>query len=394
MIRQSSVSAVILCLLFGVGAGCSTLKAPKFPWQDSDKIEYKVPQKMVVTWKDTVRSHPTDPPTRGFGGRVHFYDQNSEPCRVKGEFVVYGFVDTPEFQVESDKPERKYVFEAEDLDSHYSVSKIGDSYSFWIPWDQPGGPQLDITLAPFFRTDSGNMVIGDQSRQVLPGRAIPKQTKPPTEYLPTPQPYQGVSQVGYHQEQGDLYRQSGMKTSTIPLNESMTQRLRHSNQTQFQPAGASNHGQKNPAPTMPQNNGGWAPPAAYPTHQPIQQYTLPQQGQGRAQTPLPGGMPSEFYVTPGINLQSYKPAFSNSGEYSRFLSTGHATALAPHVPAVGYPPGSLQARATQTGQPSGAGPLTQQSPSLWPPGLPQPQTHQGSTTIQPAAATMSLPPQR
>lgn len=406
MIRLSAISAVLLCLLLGAAGGCSTLKAPKFPWQKSEEIEYKVPQKMVVTWKDTVRSHPTDPPTRGFGGRVHFYDESNAPCQVQGEFVVYGFVDTPEFQVDRDKPERKYVFEAENLDSHYSVSKIGDSYSFWIPWDHPSGPQLDITLAPFFRTLNGQMVVGDQSRQMLPGVALPKQENSPTENIPTPAPGSEISQVGYHQDPQNYGPRSEMKTTTIPLNDSMSQRIRNSNQTQFQPVGAStyalsNQGQMNPAPARSPTHGGWTSPAAYPNHQhthlPIQQNqqnAFPPLGQNRSQTPITGGMPSEYYVTPGINLQSYKPAFTNSQEYSQFLSTGHSTALAPHVPAVGYPPGSPQAPATQTGQPSVAGLPRQQSPSLWPPGLPQPQIPQGSTTIQPAASMMSLPPQR
>lgn len=400
MLRQPATSTLILCLLIGTSAGCTTLKAPKFPWQKSDEIEYKVPQKMVVTWKDTVRSHPTDPPTRGFGGRVHFYDESNAPCRVQGEFVVYGFIDTPEFQVDRDKPERKYVFAAEDLDSHYSVSKIGDSYSFWIPWDNPGGPQLEITLAPFFRGTGGKMVVGDQSRNVLPGVTIPKRENPQTENLPTPIPPSGVYPVGYQQEQANLDRSARMKTTTIPLNHSMTERLRNTSQTQninpeyptqIQPP---SNPSSSPSPVPHFNQGAYPSASHHSQHSVpgnrVQQSGVPSYGE----KPNPGGMPSEYYVTPGINLQSYKPAFSNSGEYSRFLSTGHATAFAPHVPAVGYPPGSLQVPATQNAPPSAAGPRTQQSPSLWPPGLPQPQIHQGSTAIQPAAATMNSPSMR
>jgi hypothetical protein len=124
--------------------------------------------KMAVIWKDTTYSGGAKS-VRGFGGRVFFYDEHNEPVKADGEFVVYGFDDS-ENPEQGNKADRKYVFEREKLEQHFSESEMGPSYSFWIPWEKTGGERKTITLIPVFKTHDGRVVKSGQSIQTLPGK--------------------------------------------------------------------------------------------------------------------------------------------------------------------------------------------------------------------------------
>ena len=47
-------------------------------------------------WSDAVYTQPGLPPTRGFGGRLYFYDAHDQPVKVEGQLVVYAYDDSPE----------------------------------------------------------------------------------------------------------------------------------------------------------------------------------------------------------------------------------------------------------------------------------------------------------
>ena len=68
------------------------------------------------------------------------------------------------------RPDRKYAFTPQQLPLHYSKSKIGHSYSVWLPWDEVGGVQKEITLIVRFQPKEGAVAISDPCRQLLPGR--------------------------------------------------------------------------------------------------------------------------------------------------------------------------------------------------------------------------------
>ena len=68
------------------------------------------------------------------------------------------------------KPDRKYVFTKDQLPSHYSKSKLGHSYSVWLPWDETGGPQKEVSLIARFTPEKGGVVVGEQTKQILPGK--------------------------------------------------------------------------------------------------------------------------------------------------------------------------------------------------------------------------------
>jgi hypothetical protein len=139
------------------------------------------PDKVVVYWTETVLSQANQPPIRGFGGRLMFYENKSEdPVKVDGALVVYAFDDTNRDN-NNTRPDRKYVITPEQLPAHYSKSKLGHSYSVWVPWDEAGGVQKEITLIVRFqpKAKDAQTAVSDPCRELLPGRVDTARVQPP-----------------------------------------------------------------------------------------------------------------------------------------------------------------------------------------------------------------------
>jgi hypothetical protein len=164
-------------------AGCSSWNLSKsMPWPLGEE-KPGVPEKIVAIWTDAVLQQPNQPPVRGFGGRLMFFAANkAKPIKVDGSLVIYAFDETNR-DPSNAKPDRKYVFTPEQLPSHYSLaqygkSKIGHSYSVWLPWDGVGGNQKEISLLVRFEPKAekaekagGGVVVGQPCRQLLPGKS-------------------------------------------------------------------------------------------------------------------------------------------------------------------------------------------------------------------------------
>ncbi|WP_425616405.1 hypothetical protein NA78x_000051 [Anatilimnocola sp. NA78] len=132
------------------------------------KSQFQTPSRMVALWSPAMYNSPGKSNTRGFGGRLYFYNHKDEPIPVEGQLVVYAYNDSTQ-RVDGRKPDRKFVFTSEQLSKHFSPAELGASYSVWIPWDAVGGQQLEISLLPVFTASSGQVILGEQSRNVLPG---------------------------------------------------------------------------------------------------------------------------------------------------------------------------------------------------------------------------------
>ena len=97
-----------------------------------------------------------------------FYTGNSkEGVRVDGAVTVYVWDDSRSGQQR--KPDRKYVFTANNLQNHYSKSKVGHSYSFWIPWDDAGSDRAELTVVTRFVGQDGTDITTPASKVILPG---------------------------------------------------------------------------------------------------------------------------------------------------------------------------------------------------------------------------------
>jgi len=138
------------------------------PWS-SDEPQVEVPRRLVNNWVDTVLHQPGKKPQRGFGGRLIFYGKDNEkPVLVDGQVVIYAFDETNRVPT-NNKPTRRYVFPQDQLSRRMSMSEVGPSYSFWLPWDEAGGPQTEISLIARFEPKDGPIVIGEQTKHLLPG---------------------------------------------------------------------------------------------------------------------------------------------------------------------------------------------------------------------------------
>jgi len=104
----------------------------------------------------------------------YFYDANNQPIRVDGDLTIYGYDDKNQAESGDGTADRKFVFKAESLNSHYSESAFGESYSFFVPWDNVGGELKTITLIPVFKTVDGHIPEAKPATMRLPGKRVAK----------------------------------------------------------------------------------------------------------------------------------------------------------------------------------------------------------------------------
>ncbi len=174
-----------LLLVAASTVGCSSLSFDwdmdkNIPWGAGEGGVYGKPMKIIAMWQDTVLHQGGRPPVRGFGGRLMFYGSDDEkPVKVSGTLEVYAFKENDRLATNT-KPDRKYVISTEDFEKHYSKNALGHSYSVWVPWDQVGGEQTELSLiVRFTPSDGGASITSEQTRHVLPGRKLLVPPKPP-----------------------------------------------------------------------------------------------------------------------------------------------------------------------------------------------------------------------
>ncbi len=175
-----SIALAVLCGVVANGAGCSIFdskqnKSSDKSWSVSNlwKKGYQTPSTISVIWSPDVLTMTGKPPTRGFGGRVFFYNARSQAVPVEGELIVHGYRGDPMVgESEQVKADKKFAFTAEQLTSHFSPSELGASYSIWIPWDGADGYRTEVTLIPTFKVKDGGIVQGAPAKLNLPGRSL------------------------------------------------------------------------------------------------------------------------------------------------------------------------------------------------------------------------------
>lgn len=174
------VNCALLASFFAAIAlpGCATefdlRKA--IPWETGKDGKFESPMQVATFWTDAVQNSANkDKGTRGFGGRLYFYGRDpNKPVKVKGTLVVYAF-DESNRDPNNVVPDRKYIFPPEQFQMKYDKTNLGNSYSIWLPWDDVGGEQKQISLIVRFTSDKGEMVSSDESKEVLPGMPSKKE---------------------------------------------------------------------------------------------------------------------------------------------------------------------------------------------------------------------------
>lgn len=172
VLKRISLLATVLTIAF-FSCGCSMMNSNinmsslSLPGRKKEP-EYQIPRQMVPVWSDAVLHQSGEPATRGFGGRLMFYGVDKhKPIQVEGVLVVYAWDDDKGNLQRA--PDRKYVFPKEDLQKHYSASRLGHSYSFWLPWDEAGGAMGKMSLICRFVSGDGTELTSNPANVVLPG---------------------------------------------------------------------------------------------------------------------------------------------------------------------------------------------------------------------------------
>lgn len=202
--------------------GCTMMNASMLPFRKKEP-EFLTPRQLVPVWSDTVLHQPGEPATRGFGGRIMFYGNDKHKAvRVDGTLVVYVWDDSKGTMERT--PDRKYIFPSDKLQSHYSESRLGHSYSFWLPWDAAGGPLTHLTLISRFVSNEGTELTSTPAHVVLQGASQNESdlASAPSDEIPRSG---GIQQVGYQSQPSgnsrDLLQKrtpgTGVKASSIDL---------------------------------------------------------------------------------------------------------------------------------------------------------------------------------
>ena len=162
----AAASAAVCC-------GCAEWDMRKnIPWGDKDKPE--VPNSVVAFWTDAVQSVPGSTGKRGFGGRLYFYGKDpTKPVKVKGSVVVYAFDETNR-DPKNIIPDKKFIFAGDQFKVLAEKTNVGPSYNLWLPWDDVGGQEKQISLIVRFTSEKGESCNSEQAKMLLPGTPPPE----------------------------------------------------------------------------------------------------------------------------------------------------------------------------------------------------------------------------
>jgi hypothetical protein len=316
---------------------------PYWPFNKEEKPGK--PDKITALWSDTVLTQTGQPPIRGFGGRLMFYEgQKEEPIKVEGTLVVYAFDETDR-DANNSRPDRKYAFTPQQLPAHYSKSKIGHSYSVWLPWDEVGGMQKEITLIVRFQPKEGPAAVSDPCRELLPGQI------PPIRPTATTTP---INQLGTLRSQGN----EGVQPASYQTPETEGtglfaewQRRRLATTTISVPSGSAIRAAISTPQVLPAGYYQPAPGQASPTPAP-------------ANYPPRNYSPQGYFPTPAPSLVSRGPQPQSGFAPARPWAQGEPPARLDRdrAPWAQHPAGSPSAPASEPGQgPANAGPALQPS---------------------------------
>lgn len=359
-----------ILLLVGLVAALPTLGCASFTgdtkgkkkdssWSFFKKKEYQTPQSINATWTHDIYTAEGKPPTRGFGGRIYFYNERSQAIPVDGELTVYGFDDTHRSHdgMSIESADKRFRFTPEQFTTHFSESQLGASYSIWIPWDPAPGYKKKIMLIPTFKTKEGRVIRGNAATLLLPG--------PPSEEEQLVIQASAKRPAGANVPPSPAALQNPPKTTTIPMPIRSLKTQPHFSPEQAAayieqvnrgeiPAALSNaaqisHGVHTPSATdavLPAGNfvpaagqGATTPAAGQNTvGEPISNIQTKTVPATSIATPLPG-----FAMTNGLTLNVKEPIagtpFANSS------TPGFAPGLAP-APGAHSSPNPLQAPAS------------------------------------------------
>ncbi|MDE0735794.1 MAG: hypothetical protein OSB47_08220 [Pirellulaceae bacterium] len=233
-------TALTILLIAFTCLGCTTTKGPSSTWNMWSKKKAAPavgnPARIVAIWSHDVLNTPGEMPTAGFGGRLYFYDDDNQASPVDGILTIHGYDDSQGPETLGKYPDKTFVFTQDQLKHHYGESELGGSYSIWIPWQAVGGDQLKVSLVPSFKTISGNLLVGHQTQNLLPGNrpaeSGPSRQEVALSRLLDNDPRKQTEPAGYPGQVNQAVQADakgpGFTTTTINVTRSMTQQMQNS----------------------------------------------------------------------------------------------------------------------------------------------------------------------
>lgn len=216
---QKWFPVLLVAMTASLSSGCSGLTSkttgflPKMPWTksaDETPEPYPNPVKLAVTWTPDTLVQTGRTPTRGFGGRLYFFDEMSRAVPVEGTLTIHGFDESAPKETAKVRP---FEFTPEQFTKHFGQTDLGASYSIWIPWDAVGGEKAEVSLVATFKSTSGKLVQSVPAKIGLPGKVSAAQRMKTQTARFSPQ---------YTQHQvasTSATKTSGLVTTTIPRRE-------------------------------------------------------------------------------------------------------------------------------------------------------------------------------
>jgi hypothetical protein len=233
LIVTISSSLVLVLMTMGCSTFTKNIQSTNdaLPWNAAAAKTRKLdssPVRIAAVWTHDIVNVPGTNPVQGFGGRIYFYNHEQKAIKVEGELVVFTFDDTDASQqgAPNRRPDRKFVFRADQLQTHLSDSELGPSYSFWIPWQEFGGVQRLISLVPVFMPVEGRNITGHFSKTSLPGKQQPTQNRESQDqFAASTRVKQGLQSQTISREHYHRNLKSTVQTTTFAVPHNLTRHL-------------------------------------------------------------------------------------------------------------------------------------------------------------------------
>lgn len=163
---------VLVTCVASVACGCASVDFLKFGKNDFPTADAKNPIVQVLgMWQPSHGVDTNGKSCRGFAGQILFLTRdNPTPAKVDGTVWIYVFDDQGK-PGEQSKPIHQFQFPADAWNVQARISKLGLTYSVFIPYTRPGAQEASCSLMVRFipKDGQGRSVNSEMCNVELPG---------------------------------------------------------------------------------------------------------------------------------------------------------------------------------------------------------------------------------
>lgn len=194
-LKTTPLVGLCLCGWLTLVSGCSSagLNFNMFAEPHEKETDENFVEQVIPVWQEAEGAGLNAASvSKGFGGHIYFITHSRGlPSEVKGSVRIYVFDDlgTPEEQA---KPIHQFDFPAESWKGHLAMSKLGPSYSIFIPYTRPGGRAANCALRIRYTPEKGAPVFSQMVSLAMSGTGAKAQGADDTDDGDGP----GISQRG------------------------------------------------------------------------------------------------------------------------------------------------------------------------------------------------------